>query len=317
MLFFDHVPGLKYRAALMLCYGAGLRISEAVAIRAGDIDSPRGLLRVENGKGGKARLHPAFAPAAGGAARVPAADASGLAAAAESGRGRPPVSVSLLAHRLAPVGRHVANRLPGSLAALGAAQVPRTGNGCPAGQASSCPCGCCRGCSAPCLCGCWSEPSGAENSASAASAGPWQVLQYLSRYTHRVAISNDRLVDCDDRTVSFRWKDYRNHHRPGVMKLEASEFLRRFLLHTVPAGVQRIRHYGWLSNRHRQAALELCRRLLATPVSDLLPRPPHEDRDLDPPLPGDNLRPCPQCRGPMRVIEILAPLRPHPRMDSS
>lgn len=147
--------------------------------------------------------------------------------------------------------------------------------------------------------------------------GPHQVLQYLSRYTHRVAISNDRLVDCDDRSVLFRWKDYRNHHRPGVMKLEAREFLRRFLLHTVPAGLQRIRHYGWLSNRNRQAALQVCRRLLATPVSELLPRPAQQDRDLYPQLPGENLRPCPHCRGPMRVIEILAPLRPHPRMDSS
>lgn len=82
--------------------------------------------------------------------------------------------------------------------------------------------------------------------------GPAQVLEYLGRYTHRVAISNERLVSQDDTSVSFRWKDYRHNNRQSVMKLSADEFLRRFLLHTLPSGFQRIRHYGLFSNRHRQ-----------------------------------------------------------------
>lgn len=97
--------------------------------------------------------------------------------------------------------------------------------------------------------------------------GPQQVLKYLARYTHRVAISNSRLLRIDDGKVQFRWKDYADQSRPKIMTLVASEFLRRFLMHVLPKGFVRIRHYGFLANRHRQANLALCRQLLqCTPV---------------------------------------------------
>jgi len=96
-------------------------------------------------------------------------------------------------------------------------------------------------------------------------AGPAQVLEYLGRYTHRVAISNDRLVSVEDDHVRFRWKDYTPGHRVKTMTLPAAEFLRRFLLHVLPAGFVRIRHCGFLANRGRTAKLARCRALLATP----------------------------------------------------
>jgi hypothetical protein len=95
--------------------------------------------------------------------------------------------------------------------------------------------------------------------------GPAQVLKYLARYTHRIAISNRRLISIDDNSVTFRWKDYAHHNRPRTMTLDGSEFLRRFLLHAVPRGFMRIRHFGLLANRVRGRNLEICRRLLATP----------------------------------------------------
>ena len=88
------------------------------------------------------------------------------------------------------------------------------------------------------------------------------MLVYLGRYTHRVAISNSRLVSMENGKVAFRWKDYRHHAKPKLMTLEADEFIRRFLLHTLPDGFHRIRHYGFLANGHRDEKLALCRRLL-------------------------------------------------------
>jgi hypothetical protein len=93
--------------------------------------------------------------------------------------------------------------------------------------------------------------------------GPAQVLKYLARYTHRIAISNRRLVSVDDRTVSFNWKDYARHNRPPrTMTLDGREFLRRFLLHAVPRGFMRIRHFGLWANRVRAKNLATCRGLL-------------------------------------------------------
>ena len=97
--------------------------------------------------------------------------------------------------------------------------------------------------------------------------GPEQVLAYLGRYTHRVAIANSRLVSMTDDDVAFRWKDYRHHGKAKVMTLDADEFIRRFLLHTLPDGFHRIRHYGFLANGHRAAKLALCRKLLAAAPS--------------------------------------------------
>ena len=95
--------------------------------------------------------------------------------------------------------------------------------------------------------------------------GPAQVLAYLGRYTHRVAIANCRLVSVTDGQVAFRWKDYRHHGKTKLMTLAADEFIRRFLLHALPDGFHRIRHYGFLANRQRAAKLALCRQLLDAP----------------------------------------------------
>jgi hypothetical protein len=99
-------------------------------------------------------------------------------------------------------------------------------------------------------------------------AGPAAVLAYLGRYTHRVAIANRRLVALAGGRVSFRWRDYRHHSKNKVMTLEADEFIRRFLLHALPDGFHRIRHYGFLANRQRADKLALCRTLLAVADAD-------------------------------------------------
>ena len=93
-------------------------------------------------------------------------------------------------------------------------------------------------------------------------AGPQQVLRYLARYTHRVAITNRRLLACHDGQVTFRWNDYQHGNRQRTMTLEAVEFIRRFLLHVLPRGFKRIRHYGCFANGVRTVKLPLCRRLL-------------------------------------------------------
>ena len=112
--------------------------------------------------------------------------------------------------------------------------------------------------------------------------GPQQALEYLGRYTHRVAISNERLLAVDNGEVTFQWKDYRHKdkHKSRVMTLPAEEFIRRFLLHALPAGFQRIRHFGLLANRHREQRLALCRQLLTGPAATCCPRRPSADSSL-------------------------------------
>jgi hypothetical protein len=132
-------------------------------------------------------------------------------------------------------------------------------------------------------------------------AGPRQVLDYVERYMHRVAISNHRLIDMTDDQVRFRWKDYRAETQPKTMTLAATEFLRRFLLHVLPAGFQRIRYYGLLGNRHRAEKLARCRQLLAMPphpVSESLASTTQSVRDYRDhveALTGVSLRVCPIC----------------------
>jgi hypothetical protein len=140
-------------------------------------------------------------------------------------------------------------------------------------------------------------------------AGPEQVLAYLGRYTHRVALSNDRLVDHRDGRVRFRWKDYADHDRVKVMTLEADEFLRRFLLHVVPRGIMRIRHFGLLANRRKRERLADCRRRLdhAGPTVST----PESVTDLVQRLTGIDLTRCPVCgRGRMTRSVVLMPLAP-------
>lgn len=145
--------------------------------------------------------------------------------------------------------------------------------------------------------------------AKAPFGGPQQVLDYLGRYTHRVAISNNRLLSMGEGRVAFRWKDYRHDSAQRVMHLEAHEFIRRFLLHVLPEGFQRIRHYGFLSNRHREAKLATCRRLLSQPTPALARSTDATDyRDRYEQLTGQSLRDCPHCgRAQMRRIESFLP----------
>jgi hypothetical protein len=141
-------------------------------------------------------------------------------------------------------------------------------------------------------------------------AGPQQVLDYVGRYTHRVAISNSRLLDMEEGQVRFRYKDYRGADHPQkTMALPAGEFIRRFLLHVLPAGFQRIRHYGWLGNRHRNDKLARCRQLLGTTPEcrSSAATSPSDYRDRYEALTGISLRVCPVCRdGHMRIVEHLA-----------
>jgi Putative transposase/Transposase zinc-binding domain len=131
-------------------------------------------------------------------------------------------------------------------------------------------------------------------------AGPQQVLAYVGRYTHRVAIANQRLLDMDDGHVRFRYTNYRvaPAHAPQTMTLDAPEFIRRFLLHVLPSGFHRIRYYGWLGHRHRTATLARCRHLLGTTSAPPIAgdaRAPADYRDRYESLTGISLRRCPVC----------------------
>ncbi|HEX2710849.1 MAG TPA: IS91 family transposase [Candidatus Acidoferrales bacterium] len=129
--------------------------------------------------------------------------------------------------------------------------------------------------------------------------GPEYVLQYLGRYTHRVAISNHRLVSFIDGQVTFRWRDSAHHNQQKLRTLPVDRFLRRFLLHILPQGFVRIRHFGFLANRRRTTLLPLCLQLLNATPEPLAEQHASSTEDaLD-------LYRCPQCGGPMKVIERL------------
>ena len=131
-------------------------------------------------------------------------------------------------------------------------------------------------------------------------AGPEAVFAYLSRYTHRVAIANSRLLACNGNTVTFKWKDYRakGRQRYKTMTLDAHEFIRRFLIHVLPHGFHRIRHYGLFANGGRADNLARARELLDAPT------PPQEPDGEE----GDTQTlVCPSCGGPMIVIETFEP----------
>lgn len=139
-------------------------------------------------------------------------------------------------------------------------------------------------------------------------AGPRQVIDYVGRYTHRVAIANSRLVDLTDDQVRFRWKDYRRGSQVKTMTLAATEFLRRFLLHVLPSGFQRIRYYGLLGNRHRAEKLAQCRALLgmAHPIPARSAAAGTADyRDRVEALTGVSLRVCPLCREGQMVAVVV------------
>ncbi len=127
--------------------------------------------------------------------------------------------------------------------------------------------------------------------------GPQQVLKYLARYTHRVAISNHRLIALEDGKVTFRWKDYKNGSKKRTMTLDAVEFLRRFMLHVLPRGLVRIRSFGFLANRYRKEKIQLCRSLLTPASPAVLDHAPKSDSAL---------YICPRCHcGRMIVLQRL------------
>lgn len=140
--------------------------------------------------------------------------------------------------------------------------------------------------------------------AKPAFGGPTQVLRYLGRYTHRVAISNHRLVAFDGPRVTFRWRDYARGNKQRKMTVSAEEFIRRFLLHVLPRGFVRIRSFGFLANAHRAVLLPLCRQLLATAPAASNP----------PTLQEHATWTCPVCQGTMCIVERLtaAELRSYP-----
>jgi len=139
-----------------------------------------------------------------------------------------------------------------------------------------------------------------------------RVLKYLARYTHRVAITNQRLIDLDNGNVKFHWKDYAHGNVRRTMSLDAVEFIRRFLLHTLPSGFTRIRHYGFLSNRNRNEKLALCRKLIThnqEPQSNHIESP---DAIVSAPQEHEDIDRCPACKdGRMRLVETI---KPHPEL---
>jgi Putative transposase len=132
--------------------------------------------------------------------------------------------------------------------------------------------------------------------AKPAFGGPEQVVRYLGRYTHRVAISNHRLLSFDGNNVTFRWRDYAHGNKQKTMTVSTDEFIRRFLLHVLPKGFVRIRHFGFMANSQRSASLELCRRLLGMPV------PPTMEVAST-----SSARLCPTCHRAMIVVRRLKP----------
>jgi hypothetical protein len=129
--------------------------------------------------------------------------------------------------------------------------------------------------------------------------GPEHVLHYLARYTHRIAISNHRLLSFDGKEVTFRWKDYAHGNKKRKMTLAADEFLRRFLLHVLPGGFVRIRHFGFLANRRRTSSIALCRKLIGE--EQVLPLVVEATK-----LPAKTTWPCPRCSNTMLVVERLS-----------
>jgi hypothetical protein len=136
-------------------------------------------------------------------------------------------------------------------------------------------------------------------------SGPEAVLSYLARYTHRVAIANSRLIALDERGVTFRYKDYRRNGqaRHSTMTLAADEFIRRFLLHVLPKGFHRIRHYGLLASAGCKSNIARARELIAAPMATIDPPAAHDTADLD--AATDHRPPCPCCGGRMIIVEIF------------
>lgn len=123
-------------------------------------------------------------------------------------------------------------------------------------------------------------------------------MEYLGRYTHRVAISNSRILKLEDDKVSFKWRDYKENNKWKVMTVSAEEFIRRFLIHVLPRRFMKIRHYGLLGNRNRQKKLKLCKRLTGTAI---MPKVPSSTIELVQKLLGKGISICPCCGSSQRA----------------
>jgi len=137
-------------------------------------------------------------------------------------------------------------------------------------------------------------------------AGPEQVLNYLGRYTHRIAIGNQRLISLKNNKVTFKWRDYADNNKLKIMSLDVDEFIRRYLLHVLPKGFQRLRHYGILSNRFKQANLKQARKALNQPQHIEI----HEETvdELMLRVTGEDITICPRCRvGRLDLVVSILP----------
>jgi hypothetical protein len=277
--FLEAAPGIKYKAALSVAYGAGLRVSEVVSLKVSDVDSKRMMLRVEQGKGRKDR-HAMLSPVPGGGFSL---DGSKWVAC------RPsfflPVRVLSRLFRRLFLERLDAAHRAGQLQFFGK-HVALTNAQAFAAYL------------APLRNSEWvvysKRPFG----------GPEEVLRYLARYTHRVAISNRRLVTLDDKGVTFKWKDYRvdGPERYKLMTLDTHEFIRRFLMHVLPQGFHRIRYYGLLASAVRADNIARAREMLAVP---LLPIDAIRAATTKPDEPKSPEHPCPCCGARMIIIETF------------
>ena len=147
--------------------------------------------------------------------------------------------------------------------------------------------------------------------AKAPFGGPKQVIQYLGRYTHRVAISNDRILGLEDGKVRFQYKDYNNGNKRKIMQLDAQEFIRRFMMHILPPGFHKIRYYGILATRNRGTKLAQARKVLGQKPIQKPPRRSWQQMLLQ--LTGTDPRHCPKCKkGHMNTIQTLSPSRAPP-----
>ena len=318
----DAAPGLKYKAAFSVAYGAGLRASEVVSLKLTDIDGARQVIRVEQGKGRRDRYAMLSDPKHLGA-RI------GLTAVLHTWGAalthHPHVHCIVPGGGLSPDGSRWIGCRPGFflpvrvlsrlfrrlfldklVAAHEAGHLHFFGNHRPLADARA----------FAVTLSPWRKAEWVVY-AKRPFAGPDAVLAYLSRYTHRIAISNSRLMAFDDNTVTFKWKDYRakGRGRYKTMTLQAHEFIRRFLIHVLPHGFHRIRHYGLFANDGRAENLARARELLDAPVQQKEPDTVANDYNTQ-----TLAHPCPCCGGPMVIIETFernAQPRAPPRTEPS
>ncbi len=285
----DAVEVLKHRVILTVCHAAGLRISEAVRLTPAAIDSQRMVIRVTEGKGRKDRyvmLSPMPPDILRNCWRT-ARPKEWLSPGDLPGQPIPTCAVEIACKEISIAFADAELRFSGALAALA---DPATFAAQLAALAEIE-----RG-------GCAKPPF----------AGPEPVPGYLGRDTHRVAIANSRLVEPADGHVSFTWKDDRQDAKTKAMTLPAEEFIRRFLLHTVPDGFHPLRHIGCLANRHRTETLALCRDPLAAPAPPDDPPPSRRWQDRLRDLTGQAIDACP-CEGGRMLPCGTLPRRPPDR----